>query len=58
MTENQRKEAALFLSGWLDKLSVACYIVGLFEKDHMFGGIIGCTILFLAALSIKVRVSK
>ena len=58
MNENQRLEAALFLSGWLDKLSVACYIVGLFETEHMFGGLIGGTILFLAALSIRIRVTK
>ena len=58
MTENQRKEAILFLLGWLDKLSVAFYIVGLFQTEHMFGGLIGGTILFMAGLSLKIGVSK
>lgn len=58
MTDNQRKEAALFVSGRLDKLSVASFIVGLFQPEHMFGGLVGGTILFLAGISIKVRVTK
>lgn len=41
MTEKQKLEAVGFLAGWLDKLSVGCLVVGLFQPTHMIGGIIG-----------------
>ena len=56
--EKQRIEAALYFAGWLDKLSVAFYAIGIFQPDHMFGGVIGGTILFLVGIGIKVRVTK
>lgn len=58
MDEKQRIEAALYVVGWLDKMSVACFAVGVFQPDHMFGGIIGGTVLFLTGLCVKIGVTK
>lgn len=58
MNENQRKAAVEFFSSWLDKASVGCLLVGMFQTDHMFGGLIGATMLFLAALILKIRTAK
>lgn len=55
MNGNKKLEVANFIAGWLEKLSVACYAVGLFETEHMFGGLIGGTICFVIAFSIKMR---
>ena len=54
MTEKQIIILLDFLSGWLDKASVGCLLVGMFQPNHIFGGIILGTICFLAALSIKI----
>lgn len=54
MNERQRLAAMDLLAGWLDKASVACFAVGLFQADHMFGGLIGSVICFLIALVIKI----
>ena len=37
MTDNQIKAAVDFLAGWLDKASVGCLLVGMFQPDHIFG---------------------
>ncbi len=58
MDENQRTELVLFLAGWLEKISVGCILVGLFQTDHIFGGIVGATISFLAAITLKIRATK
>ena len=58
MDENQRREAALYVAGCLDKLCVGCVIVGMFQPDHMFGGLIGGVLFFLAGLIIRVRATK
>ena len=58
MTEKQKSEAASFLAGWLDKVSVGCLVVGLFQPSHMLGGIIGSVLCFLAGIILKVRVAK
>lgn len=55
MTEKQKIEAANFIAGWLDKLSVGCLVVGLFQPSHMVGGIIGSMVCFSVAVAIKIR---
>ena len=54
MTEKQKIEAANFIAGWLDKLSVGCLVVGLFQPSHMVGGIIGSMVCFSVAVAIKI----
>ena len=51
MTEKQKIEAANFIAGWLDKLSVGCLVVGLFQPSHMVGGIIGSMVCFSVAVA-------
>ena len=58
MTGKQKSEAANFLAGWLDKVSVGCLVVGLFQPAHMLGGIIGSVLCFLAGIILKVRAAK
>lgn len=55
MTEKQKYEAANFIAGWLDKLSVGCLVVGLFQPAHMIGGIIGNATCFAVAITLKIR---
>lgn len=55
MSERQKIEAAIFLSGWLEKVSVGCLVVGLFQRDHLVGGMIGAIFFFLAGLILKIR---
>jgi hypothetical protein len=55
MTEKQKLEAANLLAGWLDKVSVGCLVVGLFQPEHMVGGIIGSVICFIVAPAVKIR---
>lgn len=54
MTDKQREVAVDLFAGWLDKASVGCLLVGMFQKDHIFGGIIGSIACFLAALTLKI----
>ena len=58
MTEKQKLEAVNFIAGWLDKASVGCLIVGLFQPDHMIGGIIGSAVCFTVAITLKVLERK
>lgn len=58
MTEKQVSAALDFLAGWLDKISVGCLLVGMFQPDHIFGGIIGSVIAFLFAGAIKILGAK
>lgn len=58
MNEKQKLEAAIFLAGWLEKVSVGCLVVGLFQPAHIFGGIIGSILCFLAGFILKVRAVK
>lgn len=58
MTEKQKLEAVNFIAGWLDKASVGCLIVGLFQPDHMIGGIIGSAVCFTVAITLKVWSAK
>lgn len=58
MTEKQKLEAAVFLAGWLEKVSVGCLVVGLFQPAHILGGIIGSALCFLAGVILKVRAVK
>ncbi|MDE6735602.1 MAG: hypothetical protein K2J64_09080 [Desulfovibrio sp.] len=58
MNDKQRMAAVDFFAGWLDKASVGCLIVGLFQPEHMMGGIVGCMVCFLAALGLKIRSAK
>lgn len=53
MAEKQIDAALSFLAGWLGKTSVGCLLVGMFQPDHIFGGIIGCVIAFILAGSLK-----
>lgn len=54
MTERQKLEAVNFIAGWLDKASVGCLIVGLFQPAHMIGGIIGSVVCFAVAIMLKI----
>lgn len=47
MTDKQIWASMDFLAGWLDKASVGCLLVGMFQTDHMFGGFIGSMVCFL-----------
>lgn len=54
MNEKQQQELNSHFSGWLDKTSVGCLIVGLFQPEHIMGGIVGSIVCFLASLAIKI----
>lgn len=58
MDEEQKLALALYLAGWLDKMGVGFFMVGIFQPAHMFGGIIGGIICLLIGVCIKVRVPK
>lgn len=58
MNEKQWKAVAELSANWLDKASVGCLLVGMFQPEHMFGGLVGSVICFLIALAIKVRSAK
>ena len=53
--DRQRLEAAGFIAGWLEKASVGCLIVGLFQPAHMTGGVIGAAFFFATAFVLKIR---
>lgn len=58
MTQRQKLEAVHFFSGWLDKTSVGCLVVGLFQPTHMVGGIIGSVVCFAVAITLKIWSAK
>lgn len=58
MTDKQIDAAIELFANWLDKASVGCLLVGMFQPDHIFGGFIGSAICFLFALSLKVWRAK
>lgn len=58
MTDNQKKAMVDLFVGWLEKASVGCVLVGLFQSNHIFGGIIGSVVCFLAAMGLKIRSVK
>lgn len=58
LSESQKQAAVVFLSGWLDKVSVGCLIVGLFQEKHIIGGFIGAGVCFLVGIALKVRSVK
>ena len=58
MTSKQKLEAAGFLSGWMDKLSVGCLVVGLFQTQHMLAGIVGSLVCFSVGITIKIWSAK
>ena len=53
MNEKQQQELNAHFAGWLEKTSVGCLVVGLFQPEHMMGGIIGSIVCFFASLAIK-----
>ena len=44
----KREEVMLFLAGWLEKMSVGCFLVGLFHPAHVLGELIGEAMFFFA----------
>ncbi|MBQ7607821.1 MAG: hypothetical protein IJU76_07600 [Desulfovibrionaceae bacterium] len=54
MNNKQRLALNDFLANWNKKASLGCLIVGLFQRDHIFGGIIGSIVCFLIALTLKI----
>ena len=58
MTAQQKKEAVQFFSGWLEKVSVGCLVVGLFQTEHLAGGLAGAAIAFVLGLTLKIRGAK
>lgn len=54
MTDKQIKASMNFLAGWLDKASVGCLLVGMFQPDHMFGGLVGSVVCFLSAWVLRI----
>lgn len=58
LNDNQRAEAVGFIAGWLEKVSVGCLVVGLFQPAHMAGGIVGSAVCFAVALTLKIRSAK
>ena len=55
MNSKQKFEAANLLAGWLEKLSVGCLVVGLFQPAHILGGIAAAVFCFTAGLILKIR---
>ena len=55
--DRQRLEAAGFIAGWLEKASVGCLIVGLFQPAHMAGGMVGSAVCFAVAFTLKMRIA-
>ena len=58
MTDKQINAGLDFLASWLDKASVGCLLVGLFQPEHMFSGIVGSVIYFLFSGSIRIWSAK
>lgn len=54
MTDKQIDCALDFIVGWLEKLSIGCLLIGLFQTNHMFGGIIGGVICALFGITLKI----
>ncbi len=58
MTDRQKQEFIIFLSGWLEKLSVGCLVVGLFQAQHFAAGLVGGMVCFGISLFLKLRSVK
>lgn len=54
MNEKQRLALAKFLADWHEKLGIGCLLVGMFQEEHIIGGIIGSIACFIVALTIKI----
>ena len=54
MNDKQINTALDFIANWLEKLSIGCLVVGLFQSNHMFGGLIGGIICVLLAANLKI----
>lgn len=55
MNKKQVQVLNKFLADWNEKASIGCLVVGLFQRDHIIGGIIGAIACFIIALTIKMR---
>lgn len=58
MSDKQIDVAIDFIANWLEKLSIGCLLVGLFQAEHIFGGLIGGIICALFAANLKIWRSK
>lgn len=58
MSGKQIDIAVDFIANWLEKLSIGCLLVGLFQVEHMFGGLIGGIICALLAANLKIWRAK
>lgn len=58
LTAGQKQELVLFMSGWMEKLSVGSLLVGLFRPEHFLGGMIIGAVSFVVALVLKIRSVK
>ena len=58
LTARQKQEFTIFISGWLEKLSVGCLVVGLFQAQHFVAGLIGGLVCFGISLFLKLRSVK
>ena len=56
--KNWKSEVATYAAGWLEKASVGCLVVGLFQPDHIVGGVLGSVFFFVTGLIIKIRGGK
>ncbi len=58
MNDEQWKAMYCYFSNWFNMASVAFLMVGAFQKDHVFGGLIGATISGLMGLVFKLWSKK
>ena len=58
MNEEQWQAMYGYFANWLNMASVALLAVGLFEAEHMFGGLIGATACGLFGLIAKIWSKK
>jgi len=54
MNEKQWLAMYCYCANWMNMASVAFIVVGLFQPEHVFGGLIGATICGLVGLTLKI----
>lgn len=58
MNDKQWQAMHEYFSGWLDKASVGFVLIGMFQPEHMFGGLIGAAVCGLVGPVLKIWSKK
>lgn len=58
MDDEDKRDAMLYASGWLEKMSVGCLIVGMFQPTHVVGGVFCGLVFFFTGYYFKLRGRK